>query len=49
MIYIRRIYRTMIETDWSRDRARPLLESVRENHHPVTVAAMERLLKQAGL
>ena len=49
MIYIRRIYRTMIETDWSRDRARPLLERVREKHHPVTLASMERLLKQANL
>ena len=49
MIYIRRIYRTMIETDWSRDRARPLLERVREKHHPVTIASMERLLKQANL
>jgi aminopeptidase N len=49
MIYIRRIYRTSIETDWSRDLVRPLLESVREKHPPVTVAAMERLLKQAGL
>ena len=49
MIYIRRIYRTMIETDWARDRARPLLEGVREKHHPVTIAALERLLKKAEL
>jgi hypothetical protein len=49
MLYIVPIMRALIETDWARDRARPLLERVREKHHPVTVNAMEALLKKAGL
>src|SRR5215208_2456793 len=49
MLYIIPIIRAMVETDWARDRARPLLEKVREKHHPVTIAAMEGLLKKMGL
>ncbi|HSJ87100.1 MAG TPA: M1 family aminopeptidase/hydrolase [Anaerolineales bacterium] len=49
MLYIMPVMRAMIGTEWSRDRARPLLERVREKHHPVTVTAIERLLKKAGL
>jgi hypothetical protein len=49
MIFILRIFRAMIETEWSRDLARPLFERVRARHHQITVHAMEALLKQAGL
>ncbi len=49
MLYIMPIMRSMVETGWARDRARPLLERVREKHHPVTIAALEALLKKAGL
>jgi aminopeptidase N len=49
MLYILPVMRAMIETDWTRDRARPLFERVREKHHPTTIAAMEGLLKKAGL
>ncbi len=49
MLYIMPVVRAMVETDWARDRARPLLERVHEKHHPVTIAALEALLKKAGL
>ena len=49
LLYVMRIFRTMVETSWSRDRARPLLDRVRERQHPVTIEAMERELKKAGL
>lgn len=49
MLYVIPIMRALIETDWGRGRARPLLERVREKHHPVTVNAMQVLLKKAGL
>ncbi len=49
MLYILPVVRGMIETDWARDRVRPLFERVREKHHPMTVAAMEGLLKKAEL
>jgi hypothetical protein len=39
----------MVETDWSRDRARPLFDRVREKHHPVTINAMNSVLKKAGV
>jgi len=47
MLYIMPIMRAMVETDWSRERARPLFERVREKHHPVTVNAMNAVLKKA--
>jgi leukotriene-A4 hydrolase len=49
MLYIMPVMRAMVATEWSRDRARPLLERVREKHHPVTVAAIEKLLKKVDL
>ena len=49
MLYVLPIVRAMIDTDWSRERIRPLFESVRERHHQITVHAMEGLLKQAEL
>jgi hypothetical protein len=49
MLYIIPVMRALVETDWARDQARPLFERVREKHHPVTVRAMEGLLKKAGL
>jgi len=49
MIYILPIVRAMIETDWARDEVRPLFERVRDRHHEITISAIERLLKKAGL
>jgi hypothetical protein len=49
MLYLLPIGRAMVETEWSRGQARSFFERVREKQHPVTVASMERLLKQANL
>jgi hypothetical protein len=49
MLYVLPIVRAMIETDWSRDKVRPLFERVRDRHHQITVNAIEGLLKKAGL
>jgi hypothetical protein len=49
MLYILPIMRAMIATDWSRSYVRPLFERVRDRHHQITIFAIEKLLKQAGL
>jgi leukotriene-A4 hydrolase len=49
MLYVLPIVRAMIETDWSRDKVRPLFQRVRDRHHQITVNAIEGLLKKAGL
>lgn len=43
------VFHAMIEAEWSRLRARPLLTRVRTRHHPITVRAMENLLSRADL
>ena len=49
MLYVLPIVRAMIETDWSREKVRPLFEQVRDHHHQITIHAIEGLLKKAGL
>jgi hypothetical protein len=49
MLYVFPVVRAMIATDWSKDKARPLFESVKGMHHQITVHAMEGMLKKAGL
>ena len=49
MLYILRIVRAMIETEWSRGHIRPLFERVRERHHQITIYTIEGLLKKASL
>jgi len=49
MLYLMPIVRAMTEADWSRNKVRPLFEKVRAQQHPVTAAAVEDLLKKAGL
>jgi hypothetical protein len=49
MMYLFPIMRAMIETDWSREQARPLFERVKEKHHQITIKATNGLLKKAGL
>jgi leukotriene-A4 hydrolase len=49
MLYLMPIMRAMTEIDWSRDQVRPLFERARAHQHPVTAAAVENLLKKAGL
>jgi aminopeptidase N len=49
LLYLLPIGRAIVDTEWSRGQARSLFERVRGKQHPVTVASMERLLKQANL
>ena len=49
MLYVLPIVRAMIETDWSREKVRPLFERVRDHHHQITIHAIEGMLKKAGL
>ena len=43
------VFRALVQEDWSRPLARPMLERWRSRHHPATIAALERILAQAGL
>jgi hypothetical protein len=49
MLYLMPVARAMIEAEWAREGVRPLFESVRDRHHPMTVDVMEEFLKEAGL
>ncbi|HSO13949.1 MAG TPA: leukotriene A4 hydrolase C-terminal domain-containing protein [Anaerolineales bacterium] len=49
MLYVLPVMRAMIETEWSKAKARPLFEQVKGRHHQITVRAMDGLLKKAGL
>jgi leukotriene-A4 hydrolase len=49
MLIILPVFRAIVQAEWSRPRARPLFERVRDRHHPITVRAMENLLAQQGL
>jgi leukotriene-A4 hydrolase len=43
------LMRALAETEWSKAVARPIFERVRNRHHPLTVANLERVLVKAGL
>ena len=43
------VFQAIAQTEWTRRRARPLFERVRDKHHPITVLAMEQVLLQQGL
>jgi len=49
MLYVFPIMRAMMNTDWSREQARPLFERVKEKHHQITIKTVDGLLKKAGL
>lgn len=49
MLYVLPVMRAMIETEWSRDLARPLFERIKGMHHQITVRAMDGMLKKAEL
>jgi hypothetical protein len=49
LLYVLPVVRAMIGTDWSKDKARPLFERVKEKHHQITIKAMDGLMKKAGL
>ena len=43
------VFRALVKAEWSRELARPLFERYREKHHPITVARIEHILKEADL
>jgi leukotriene-A4 hydrolase len=47
--FLSRIFRAMIETDWSRQKVRLIFERYRNLHHPITVSNIEKLLTEARL
>jgi aminopeptidase N len=44
-----RLFRCLVENEWTKGLARPMFEGVRETHHPITVAVLDSLLKKAGV
>ena len=49
MLYVLPVMRAMVAADWSKDKARPLFERVKDRHHQITIHAMDAILKKAGL
>ncbi len=49
LLYVLPIFRAMIESDWAKERARRILEEVRERQHLITVHVIDKLLTDAGL
>jgi leukotriene-A4 hydrolase len=48
-VYLSKIFRTMIAEDWAKPLVRPLFERIRERHHPVAIATIDRMLTKAEL
>jgi leukotriene-A4 hydrolase len=48
-ISLSRIFRAIIAEDWTKRHVRPLFERIRERHHPVAIATIEKLITKAGL
>ncbi|NIM96389.1 MAG: M1 family peptidase [Anaerolineales bacterium] len=46
---LRRVMQSLVETDWSKDLARPLYERNRHRYHAITRSTLERILSEAGL
>jgi len=46
---LKRVFRTLAETGWSRPLARPLFERVRRRHHPITEGLVDRMLRELGV
>jgi hypothetical protein len=49
LVIIRPVFQAMVETEWTRARARPLFERIRHRHHPITALSLEEILRQHGL
>ncbi len=43
------VLRAMTQSDWARNKARPIFERYRSRHHPITVKYLEKLLTEARL
>jgi leukotriene-A4 hydrolase len=49
MLYLKPLYRTLVETPWSRSLARPLFDRHKRSYHPIAVGVIERILSSAGV
>jgi aminopeptidase N len=49
ILYVLPIVRAMIETDWTKERVRPLFENVKAKYHQITIGWLDGVLKKAGL
>jgi leukotriene-A4 hydrolase len=43
------IFRAMTQSEWARDKARPIFERYRARHHPITVSYLDKLLSESRL
>jgi hypothetical protein len=44
-----RLFRCLVGIQWTRDAARPMFERARDRYHPITAAAIEKILAEAEL
>ncbi len=49
MLYLKPLYRTLVETAWSRQLARPMFERHKRSYHPIAVGVIEKILVNAGV
>jgi leukotriene-A4 hydrolase len=49
MLYLKPLYRTLVETEWSKPKARAILERNRSAYHPIAAGGIERILTEAGV
>jgi leukotriene-A4 hydrolase len=49
LLYLMPVFRAMSAAEWTRPFARSLFETYRARHHPITSAAIDRVLTKAGL
>ena len=47
--YITRLFRAMVENEWTKGLARPMFERVRGRYHPITANVVDSLLTKAGV
>lgn len=48
-LYLKPLYRSMVQTEWARSLARPLFERCRGGYHSITASAIEQILAGAGV
>lgn len=49
MLYLKPLYRTLVETPWSRSHARPMFDRNKHGYHPIAVGVIEKILTSAGV
>lgn len=49
MLYLKPLYRTLVETEWSKPKARAIFERNRSAYHPIAAGGIERIMVEAGV